>query len=146
MNGGCRCRDTSELWDSEAHSYVADHLKLIGQSDDGWTDHFSCPDGVAEWFGDNPASESHGGGPYRLRRLPLEPACRCRRLSVLEGWEATVYAKEHLQAVDSAQSNDLYQCLRTGSRWRLVLGERELRQYSEPVMWPRLELIPQGDS
>ena len=48
------------------------------------------------WLADYPFGELQGGGPMRLRPLPLADLCVCRSVASLAGEDAAAYEREHL--------------------------------------------------
>jgi hypothetical protein len=69
----CQCETLTQLEGVEAYSYVEGHLHKVQVSLGGWQIEYICPNTGKRWLLDYPYSEAHGGGPPRLRRLPLIP-------------------------------------------------------------------------
>lgn len=68
----CRCKELDTLWDQEAKIYADMHLKKVEVRAHGWEIIYECPDSGERWLEDYPYSEAQGGGPMRLRRLPVQ--------------------------------------------------------------------------
>lgn len=85
MIAECRCddRELQQLSGEEAHRYTR-HLVELRDDAQAWETEFECPNVHARWLLDYPHSEYHGGGPSRLRRLPLTPDRKGMRQEVRE--------------------------------------------------------------
>jgi hypothetical protein len=68
----CRCEILLELDGEEALSYSDQHLVLVQVDVVQWEKKYICPDTGKQWLMDYPYSEAHGGGPPRLRILPID--------------------------------------------------------------------------
>jgi hypothetical protein len=69
----CQCETLTQLEGVEAKSYVKGHLRKVRVSAGGWEIEYICPITGKRWLLDYPHSYRHGGGPPRLRSLPLQP-------------------------------------------------------------------------
>jgi hypothetical protein len=69
----CRCETLTQLEGMEAYSYAEEHLCKVQVLSGGWEIEYVCPDTGKRWLLDYPHGEYHGGGPPRLRSLPLPP-------------------------------------------------------------------------
>lgn len=67
----CRCETLTQLQGAEAISYAKEHLQEVRIDPVAWQTEYVCPDTGKRWLLDYPHSEAHGGGPPRLRSLPL---------------------------------------------------------------------------
>lgn len=85
----------SPVWGTLA-VHLAEHLVEQSRDATDWSRRLRCPATGAEWLEDYPFSEQHGGGPTRLRPLPLSSPCVCRTTDRLRGDNATAYQREHL--------------------------------------------------
>lgn len=83
------------VW-GEAARQLAEHLVEVSRDESGWSRVLRCPTTAPEWLEDYPFSELQGGGPTRLRSLPLASACACDGTPALAGDDAAAYQREHL--------------------------------------------------
>jgi hypothetical protein len=98
------------VWGTSA-AHLAEHLVEQSRDESGWTRVLQCPATGAEWLEDYPFSELQGGGPTRLRPLPLSSPCVCRTVECLAGDDAAAYQREHLVWVRHlADSVNLWVC------------------------------------
>ena len=65
----CKCTEFSELNGAEAKKYAQNHLIKIRVDGETWQIEYKCPDTSLLWIMDFPFSESHGGGPPRLKKI-----------------------------------------------------------------------------
>lgn len=86
----------SPFWGEAASALVSQHLHEVSRDGEAWTRVLRCPTTGVNWLEDYPFSEMHGGGPTRLRRLPLAPVCQCAARESVEGADARAYMREHL--------------------------------------------------
>ncbi len=118
------------VWDEDAARLV-EHLHEESQDDGGWTRVLRCPSSETLWVEDSPLSDLHGGGPRRLRALPLPPLCQCRTKDDLTGVIAAVYEREHLVWVRYLGGGlDLRACADGLAAWEdgVLDGVRRLRR------------------
>jgi len=54
-----------------AQDYAQEHLKKLSVNEK-WQVLYECPETGIHWLEDYPHGELHGGGPPRLRRLPIK--------------------------------------------------------------------------
>lgn len=86
----------SPVWGHGAAALASQHLDEVSRDGTAWTRVLRCPMTGTDWLEDYPFSEMHGGGPTRLRRLPLGPACECGSRESVEADDARAYMREHL--------------------------------------------------
>lgn len=68
----CRCNEIDCLKGVEAQHYAKKHLQQVRIDSINWETEYVCLDTGKHWLEDYPHSEYHGGGPPRLRSLPLK--------------------------------------------------------------------------
>lgn len=67
----CSCDGIQQLEGNEAEAYANEHLRQVSVDNKTWEVVFECPETGKQWLMDYPESEQHGGGPSRLRALPI---------------------------------------------------------------------------
>jgi RHS repeat-associated protein len=67
----CQCNEITEMDGRKAQDYAEEHLRKVRIGN--WETEFECPDTGIHWLMDYPHSELMGGGPPRLRKLPISP-------------------------------------------------------------------------
>lgn len=66
----CICKNLSEMDGWKAKKYTKEHLRKINV--ENWTIEYECPETGIHWLLDYPQSEKMGGGPPKLRKLPID--------------------------------------------------------------------------
>lgn len=62
-------KNTNELVGAQARTFADTHLQKVKVDPVTWEIEYVDPDTGERWLMDYPQSESHGGGPPRLRRI-----------------------------------------------------------------------------
>jgi hypothetical protein len=65
----CQCNDLIELNGRKAQDYSDEHLKIVRVGN--WEIEYVCPETGIHWLMDYPQGRLQGGGPPRLRKLPI---------------------------------------------------------------------------
>jgi hypothetical protein len=65
----CQCNDRYEFNGRAAQEYAREHLRKVRVGD--WEIEYECPDTEIHWLMDFPQSKLQGGGPPRLRKMPI---------------------------------------------------------------------------
>jgi len=108
---------TAEVWGAAAGKLLL-HLTATATNESGWSQALSCPSTGVAWVEDYPFGEMQGGGPARLRRLPLAPQCRCAEVGRIAGVSGVVYSREHLTWVRYlGDDRDLFACNDRHAYW-----------------------------
>ncbi|MGZ4544834.1 MAG: hypothetical protein ACXV5Q_02180 [Frankiaceae bacterium] len=95
MTGDVCATAVPPVW-GEAARQLGEHLVEESRDETGWSRVLRCPTTAMQWLEDCPFSELQGGGPTRLRPLPLASVCACRSTAWFAGDEAAAYEREHL--------------------------------------------------
>jgi hypothetical protein len=66
----CHCNDFNIIDGAKAKDYANSHLLKVEVRN--WEIDYECPETGIHWLMDYPYSERQGGGPPRLRKLPLQ--------------------------------------------------------------------------
>jgi hypothetical protein len=65
----CRCNELIEIEGWEANEFAEVHLKIVQIKN--WEIDYECPETGIHWLMDFPNGDWQGGGPPRLRKLPI---------------------------------------------------------------------------